>query len=369
MVASIYQQEMAKLASTSSNQMGSPNSICMGNSGLMSPKPPGARRGHGGDKGSRSSSISKESDASAKEMVARIYHEELRKLAEAAANSGNIAASTLYQQELARLAHNVQHDEHLGDHRKYAMSRNSMLVKTEPPDSTSDDTMSLCNNNAPIDLSKPHRNTMQSPDEYQESLRHTGSAFFLVRPRLNGLDGGEESPRFPGSSESLSPLQRMQHIANSLMSRPQLGNPTVKPLRAVLPPISQDQFDKYANMDTDELVKKVKETLSQYSISQRLFGENVLGLSQGSVSDLLARPKPWHMLTQKGREPFIRMQLFLEDAESIPKLVSSQYRIPPDKLMRTNSQSQEPGNIIEKLLLQKIAQNCSPVANHKAEHS
>jgi hypothetical protein len=29
------------------------------------------------------------------------------------------------------------------------------------------------------------------------------------------------------------------------------------------------------------------------------------------VSDLLARPKPWHMLTQKGREPFIRMKLFL----------------------------------------------------------
>ncbi|CAH1800972.1 unnamed protein product, partial [Owenia fusiformis] len=72
-------------------------------------------------------------------------------------------------------------------------------------------------------------------------------------------------------------------------------------------------------------------------ISQRLFGENILGLSQGSVSDLLARPKPWNMLTQKGREPFIRMQLFLEDQESIPKLVSNQYKISPDKLMRNNS--------------------------------
>ena len=29
------------------------------------------------------------------------------------------------------------------------------------------------------------------------------------------------------------------------------------------------------------------------------------------MSDLLARPKPWHMLTQKGREPFIRMKIFL----------------------------------------------------------
>jgi len=39
----------------------------------------------------------------------------------------------------------------------------------------------------------------------------------------------------------------------------------------------------------------------------------VLGLSQGSVSDMLSRPKPWSKLTQKGREPFIRMQLWLTD--------------------------------------------------------
>lgn len=55
-------------------------------------------------------------------------------------------------------------------------------------------------------------------------------------------------------------------------------------------------FDQYSF-----LYFQVKEQLSQYSISQRLFGESVLGLSQGSVSDLLARPKPWHMLTQKVR--------------------------------------------------------------------
>lgn len=82
-------------------------------------------------------------------------------------------------------------------------------------------------------------------------------------------------------------------------------------------------------------LSQVKEQLSQYSISQRLFGENVLGLSQGSVSDLLARPKPWHMLTQKGREPFIRMKIFLEDENAVHKLVASQYKIAPEKLMRT----------------------------------
>lgn len=53
------------------------------------------------------------------------------------------------------------------------------------------------------------------------------------------------------------------------------------------------------------------------------------------MSDLLARPKPWHMLTQKGREPFIRMKMFLEDENAVHKLVASQYKIAPEKLMRT----------------------------------
>jgi homeobox protein cut-like len=46
----------------------------------------------------------------------------------------------------------------------------------------------------------------------------------------------------------------------------------------------------------------------------------VLGLSQGSVSELLSKPKPWHMLSIKGREPFIRMQLWLNDAHNIDRL-------------------------------------------------
>lgn len=41
------------------------------------------------------------------------------------------------------------------------------------------------------------------------------------------------------------------------------------------------------------------------------------------------------MLTQKGREPFIRMKMFLEDENAVNKLVASQYKIAPEKLMRT----------------------------------
>ena len=61
---------------------------------------------------------------------------------------------------------------------------------------------------------------------------------------------------------------------------------------------------------------------------------------QGSVSDLLARPKPWPLLTSKGREPFIRMRIFLDDPEStVRKLVTTQYRVPADKLLRYSEPS------------------------------
>lgn len=45
-----------------------------------------------------------------------------------------------------------------------------------------------------------------------------------------------------------------------------------------------------------------------------------MGLTQGSVSDLLSRPKPWHKLSLKGREPFVRMQLWLNDPHNVEKL-------------------------------------------------
>lgn len=185
-------------------------------------------------------------------------------------------------------------------------------------------------------------------------MKHAGSAFSLVRPKL---EPGTQQPGSTASSPlgnsilppvtptedfansaAASPLQRMASITNSLISQPPTPthhSPAQRPLKAVLPPITQQQFDLYNNLNTEDIVKKVKEQLSQYSISQRLFGESVLGLSQGSVSDLLARPKPWHMLTQKGREPFIRMKMFLEDENAVHKLVASQYKIAPEKLMRT----------------------------------
>lgn len=199
----------------------------------------------------------------------------------------------------------------------------------------------------------------------EEAIRHAGSAFSLVRPKLEpGQQSTGSSASSPlgnailppaitpnedfNSSAAASPLQRMASITNSLISQPSNPphhTPAQRSMKAVLPPITQQQFDLFNNLNTEDIVRRVKEALSQYSISQRLFGESVLGLSQGSVSDLLARPKPWHMLTQKGREPFIRMKMFLEDDNAVHKLVASQYKIAPEKLMRTGNYSGAPSKL------------------------
>lgn len=363
MVSSIY-QEMARYRQIQGRMMSSATSPTISQSQMTN------HSFHEASRRRNEREKQPDSDISSKDMVERIYRQELIKLAQAAENAGNIAASTLYQQELARLAQNVRmkDDREPGELRRSHTSPNGMSVKTEPPDSTSDDLLSQ--SNGPIDLST-NKQTKSEPStpssagsdkSLNNSAHHAGSAFFLVRPKVNGHDVGpdnhvslpqqsrqqQQHPQTPTQTtpDGVSPLQRMQHIANSLMTHPHIGPPCNKPLKAVLPPITQEEFDQYTNMDTEELVKQVKETLSQYSISQRLFGESILGLSQGSVSDLLARPKPWHMLTQKGREPFIRMQLFLEDAEAIPKLVASQYQISPDKLMRSNSFGKEPSKLM-----------------------
>jgi hypothetical protein len=51
-----------------------------------------------------------------------------------------------------------------------------------------------------------------------------------------------------------------------------------------------------------------------------LFGEAVLNLSQGTVSELLSKPKPWNTLSIKGREPYLRMYMWLSDQLKLDKL-------------------------------------------------
>ena len=82
-----------------------------------------------------------------------------------------------------------------------------------------------------------------------------------------------------------------------------------------------------SEIDTLDLTSRVKDVLQFNNLGQKLFGEAVIGLSQGSVSELLSKPKPWHMLSIKGREPFIKMHLWLSDPHNTERLKHYQNEI------------------------------------------
>ncbi|XP_010157020.1 PREDICTED: protein CASP [Eurypyga helias] len=126
--------------------------------------------------------------------------------------------------------------------------------------------------------------------------------------KVEEASGGKEK----SSELSMTGASRSETPQNS----PLPSSPIVslsKPSKPSVPPLTPEQYEiyMYQEVDTIELTRQVKEKLAKNGICQRIFGEKVLGLSQGSVSDMLSRPKPWSKLTQKGREPFIRMQLWL----------------------------------------------------------
>ena len=66
-------------------------------------------------------------------------------------------------------------------------------------------------------------------------------------------------------------------------------------------------------LDTAEVARRVRDILTANSVGQRQFARYVLGLSQGTVSELLAKPKPWDRLTEKGKESYRRMNQWAGD--------------------------------------------------------
>ncbi|XP_044845821.1 homeobox protein cut-like 2 isoform X5 [Mauremys mutica] len=138
-----------------------------------------------------------------------------------------------------------------------------------------------------------------------------GRAWPRGEPSEEELAAGEDEPHKAVEMKSEGASAEPQS-ASRLSYYPAYVPRTLKP---TVPPLTPEQYEMYMyrEVDTLELTRQVKEKLAKNGICQRIFGEKVLGLSQGSVSDMLSRPKPWSKLTQKGREPFIRMQLWLTD--------------------------------------------------------
>lgn len=126
----------------------------------------------------------------------------------------------------------------------------------------------------------------EEKEKMEEAMRHAGSAFSLVRPKqepgTQSTPGGSSassplgnsilppainpSEEFAGAAAA-SPLQRMASITNSLISQPSTQthhSSNQRPLKAVLPPITQQQFDLYNNLNTEDIVKRVRKYVSSF---------------------------------------------------------------------------------------------------------
>ena len=75
-------------------------------------------------------------------------------------------------------------------------------------------------------------------------------------------------------------------------------------------------------LDTAYVANVVRKILAQHNIGQRIFARYVLSLSQGTVSELLSKPKAWAKLTEKGKESYRKMWTWVNSEENILALKS-----------------------------------------------
>ena len=120
------------------------------------------------------------------------------------------------------------------------------------------------------------------------------------------------SPYFTSTQGAIAPVMMAVDL-RSVYSQQSSTAVTVKDERPESANISEE-------VDTQDLTTRVRDLLQSHGLGQKLFGEAVLELSQGSVSELLAKPKPWSLLSAKGREPFLRMRAWLADPHGIERL-------------------------------------------------
>lgn len=123
--------------------------------------------------------------------------------------------------------------------------------------------------------------------------------------------------RFAEDMGPLPPGALVGRLGDSLI-------PKGDPMEARLQEMLRYNMDKYANsnLDTLHISRRVRELLSVHNIGQRLFAKYVLGLSQGTVSELLSKPKPWDKLTEKGRDSYRKMHAWACDEAAIMLLKS-----------------------------------------------
>ena len=148
-------------------------------------------------------------------------------------------------------------------------------------------------------------------------------------PLQNGLHSDSPAPSTPPSLTQ--PVRPRSYSSNGMPESPAESAASGRR-------VSTASTDSNGiNLDTAGVSQRIREILSTHNIGQRLFAKHVLGLSQGTVSELLSKPKHWDKLTEKGRESYRKMHAWASDDSNVLalKAISPRKGKEPGKLPGT----------------------------------
>lgn len=160
---------------------------------------------------------------------------------------------------------------------------------------------------------------MMSPMEKDNGMPNL--PYFQHSPlRMAGYNAHPFMPALPFPGTERPQFRFGEDYGASMVGR--LGDsliPKGDPMEAKLQEMLRYNLEKYANqnLDTLHISRRVRELLSVHNIGQRIFAKYVLGLSQGTVSELLSKPKPWDKLTEKGRDSYRKMHAWIVDNQAV----------------------------------------------------
>merc|ERR1719264_1337533 len=204
----------------------------------------------------------------------------------------------------------------------------------------------------------PEKRGDGSPERPPSSVTSQPMTNGDVELRPTGSECGTPSPRqtdstSPGKSEGGSPGRDTTTLTMSpyggALNVPSLFPdsasriPKSDPMEGRLQDMLRYNMERSAGQALDTLgdSRRVRELLSVHNIGQRLFAKYVLGLSQGTVSELLSKPKAWEKL----RDSYRKMHAWCYDENAVMMLKSLIPRkgelmrsVPPAPLMMKGDQ-------------------------------
>jgi len=261
-----------------------------------------------------------------RDIVARIYREELQKLAATAKTNGNFAEYIMYERELERLAQSStlagesvapvssaparrqKDSRHSGGTKQRSIptvvDTNTRLhtvvwpavvdhpedlrTRSSEPRELVDNSTSQCDVSASDTADIGNSSALSTDVASVAAVSVTQQDAVVIKSEEMYSQVDDETQALVVKTEDdCSPLDLMRTIADSVTSKPHKKSPSTEAPRYALPPITADQLKRCSYLNTDEVVAAVRSTLADYSISQRLFGEAVLGLSQACYFLLL----------------------------------------------------------------------------------